>query len=299
MKLGYSIPGNQGFDDVHALVDLARQAEALGFDSVWASEHLFHASYIAERLDNRPYWEALTLLTAVAGVTERVRLGTSVLVLPWHDPARLGKTVATLDHLCDGRVTLGVGVAVTRDEFQNLGVDFSTRGRRTDEVLGALKALWTQEVPEFAGDFYRYSDLKFSPKPKQVPHPPIVVGGGSTAALRRTARFGDGWHALRKSPAEVRAAVAELASLTEAEGRDPAGLAISISLPISFDSAPSERTPEDRTALKGGPGDIAETLRAYADAGVGEAVLTHSSRDKAAHEAVLRRAAEEVRPLLG
>lgn len=297
MKFGYSIPGNQGFDDVHALVDLARQAEACGFDSVWASEHLFHSSYIAERLDNRPYWEALTLLTAVAGVTERVRLGTSVLVLPWHDPARLGKTVATLDHLSHGRVTLGVGVATTKDEFENLGVDFHTRGRRTDEVLGALKALWSQEVPEFAGEFYRYSGLKFSPKPKQTPHPPIVIGGGSTAALRRTARFGDGWHALRKTPAEIAESLAELARLTEAEGRDPADLLISISLPISFDTEPSERAPADRTALKGGPRDMAETLQAYADAGVQEVVLTHASRDKAAHEAVLRRVAAELRPL--
>lgn len=298
MKFGYSIPGNQGFDDVHALVDLARQAEGLGFDSVWASEHLFHASYIAERLDNRPYWEALTLLTAVASATSRVRLGTSVLVLPWHDPARLGKTVATLDHLSDGRVTLGVGVATTKDEFENLGVDFHTRGARTDEVIQALKALWTQEVPAFDGAFYRYSGLKFSPKPKQSPHPPIVIGGGSQAALRRTARHGDGWHALRKTPAEVRQAAAELARLAEAEGRDPAGLAISISLPITFDSEPSARAPEDRSALKGGAQDVAETLAAYAEAGVGEVVLTHASRDKAAHEATLRRVADAVRPLL-
>ena len=299
MKFGYSIPGNQGFGDVHALVDLAAQAEARGFDSVWASEHLFHSSYIAERLDNRPYWEPLTILTAVAAATSRVRLGTSVLVLPWHDPARLGKTVATLDHLSDGRVDLGVGVAITQDEFENLGVDFKTRGRRTDEILQALKALWTQEVPEFAGEFYRYAGLKFSPKPKQTPHPPILIGGGSTAALRRTARFGDGWHALRKTPAQVREALAELARLATAEGRDPSALHISISLPVSFDTAPSDRAPEDQTALKGEAPDMAATLRAYADAGVHEVVLTLSSREKAAHEAMLQRVAEEVRPLVG
>ena len=154
MKFGYSIPSNQGFENVHALVDLAALAEQKGFDSVWASEHLFHSSYIAERLDNRPYFEPLTILTAVAAVTSKVRLGTSVLVLPWHDPPRLGKTVATLDHLSNGRVSLGIGVAMTEDEFENLGVDFKTRGRRTDDLLGALQALWTQETPEYSGPFY-------------------------------------------------------------------------------------------------------------------------------------------------
>ena len=298
MKFGYSIPGNQGFEDVHALVDLARQAESCGFDSVWASEHLFHSSYIAERLGNRPYYEPLTLLTAVAAVTSRVRLGTSVLVLPWHDPPRLGKVVATLDHLSDGRVDLGVGVAITADEYANLGVDFRTRGRRTDDFIRALKALWTQETPEHAGEFYRYSGLKFSPKPRQQPHPPILIGGGSLAALRRTARHGDGWHALRKTPAEMRESLAELARLTEAEGRDPGALHISISLPVTFGTEPSERAPAERTGLKGEPADMAETLQAYADAGVHEVVLTLSSREKAAHVEMLKRVSEEVRLLV-
>jgi probable F420-dependent oxidoreductase len=296
MKFGYSIPSNQGFEDVHALVDLAVLAEGHGFDSVWTSEHLFHSSYIAERLDNRPYFEPLTILTAVAGVTSKVRLGTSVLVLPWHDPARLGKTVATLDQLSNGRVNLGIGVAMTEDEFENLGVDFKTRGRRTDEILGALKALWTMETPEFAGEFYNYSGLKFSPKPKQTPYPPILVGGGSKAALRRTARFGDGWHALRKTPNQIREALGDLAALTEAEGRDPSKLHISISLPVAFGLPPSRRAPEDQTSLKGEAADVAATIKAYGDAGVQEVVLSLGSTDKSAHAEMLQRLAEEVRP---
>ncbi len=138
MKIGYSISSNQGVEDPAALVKLAVLAEELGCNSVWASEHLFHSSYIAERLGDLPYWEPLTILTAVASATSKVRLGTSVLVLPWHDPPRLGKTVATLDHLSGGRVDLGVGVATTKDEFENLGVGFKTRGKRVNEMLGAL-----------------------------------------------------------------------------------------------------------------------------------------------------------------
>lgn len=298
MKFGYSIPSNQGFEDVHELVELAAYAEAQGFDSVWASEHLFHSSYIAERLGNRPYFEPLTILTAVASVTTRARLGTSVLVLPWHDPARLAKTVATLDHLSRGRIDLGIGVAITEDEFENLGVDFKSRGRRCDDALAALKTLWTEETPTHSGEFYSYAGLKFSPKPKQSPHPPILVGGGSPAALRRTARFGDGWHALRQTPSQIRAALATLKQMTEAQGRDPGALRISISIPVAFDAPASRRAPDDHTALKGKASDLAATIGAYRDAGVDEMVMSLGSDAKSAHVEMLERLSQEVRPLV-
>ncbi|MFZ9080508.1 MAG: LLM class flavin-dependent oxidoreductase, partial [Alphaproteobacteria bacterium] len=151
MKLGYSLPSNQGFEDPLDIISLAEKAEAVGLNSVWTSEHLFHSSYIADRLDNRPYYEPLSILSAVAMRTKTVRLGTTVIVLPWHDPPRLGKTVATLDKLSNGRVDLGVGVATTEDEYVNLGVDFKTRGKRANEILSALQVLWTQEIPEYSG----------------------------------------------------------------------------------------------------------------------------------------------------
>ena len=200
MKIGFGIPNNQGLNDPNDLVTLAVTAENLGFDSVWVREHLFHSSYVAKRLGDRPYHDALTVLTATACATKRVRLGTSVLVLPRHDPARLGKMIATLDQLSYGRVDLGIGVAITKDEFDNLGVDFSSRGKRTDEILGALQSLWTENVPEFSGSFYQFSGLKFSPKPYQNPYPPILIGGSSMAARQRVARFGNGWHTLRQTP---------------------------------------------------------------------------------------------------
>lgn len=298
MRFGYSIPSNQGFTDVHELVDLAASAERLGFDSVWASEHLFHSSYIAERLDNRPYYEPLTILTAVAAVTSKVRLGTSVLVLPWHDPPRLGKTVATLDHLSNGRVSLGIGVAMTEDEFENLGVDFKTRGKRTDDLLGALKALWTEETPQYSGPFYSYSGQKFSPKPKQSPYPPILVGGGSKAALRRTARFGDGWHALRKTPAQIREAMADLGAMMDAAGRNISDLHISINLPVGMGMKASSRAAEDHTSLKGAAQDMAETISAYGEAGIDEVVLSLGSWEKSAHAEMLQMLGEDVRPLV-
>lgn len=298
MKIGYSIPSNQGVGDTAALVKLGTLAEELGCNSVWTSEHLFHSSYIADRLGDLPYWEPLTILTAIAAVTSRVRLGTSVLVLPWHDPPRLGKTVATLDHLSGGRVDLGVGVATTEDEFANLGVDFKTRGRRANEVLGALQALWTQDAPSFEGAFYRYEGLKFSPKPLQKPYPPILVGGSSPAAMRRIVTYGDGWHTLRQSPDEVAAGLASLQAMMRQGGRDPAALKVSISAPLQFDKAPNDRPPGERRALRGTEADIAATLQAFAAAGVQEVVVSIASKDPAFHEARLTRLMTRVAPML-
>ncbi len=149
MKLGFSLPNNQGTARVKDLVALAVEAEELGYHSVWVSEHLFHASYVAQRLGDAPYHEALTILTAVAGATSNVRLGTSVLVLPWHHPVQLAKRVVSLDDYSGGRVSLGVGVAQTEDEFKNLGVSFSDRGRIADEMLTAIKIILTEKNTKY------------------------------------------------------------------------------------------------------------------------------------------------------
>ena len=298
MKIGFGIPNNQGFEDPNDLIALAVEAERSGCNSVWVREHLFHSSYVAERLGNRPYYDALTILTAIACATEKVKLGTSVLVLPWHDPPRLGKMVATLDQLSGGRVCLGVGVATTRDEFENLGVDFASRGKRTNEILGALQALWTQDTPAFEGEFYRYSGLKFSPKPKQKPYPPILVGGASLPAKRRVAKYGDGWHTLRQSPRQVAEGRREIVELTEIEGRDPTQLRYSITVALRFsDTAPSEPV-HDRMTLSGEPEEIAETVRAYRDAGIDEIVVGIGGADPANHVATMTRFMQEVMPIV-
>ena len=294
MKVGFGIPNNQGVDDPNELVSLAVGAERLGYASVWVREHLFHSSYVAERLGNKPYHDALTVLTAIAGATKNIRLGTSVLVLPWHDPARLGKMVATLDQLSYGRVSLGVGVATTKDEYENLGVDFSTRGKRMDDMLSALQALWTEETPEFSGIFYKYSGLKFSPKPYQKPYPPLLIGGSSSAAHRRTARFGDGWHTLRQSPGQVAEGRAKIIELTEAEGRDSSKLEYSLTIPLRFTEKPPSKPVMERTALTGTEDDIAETVSAYGSAGLDEIVISDSSADMASNTEVMTRFMERV-----
>lgn len=259
-------------------MDLAVEAERAGYHSVWVSEHLFHSTYVAERLGDKPYHDPLTVLTAVASHTKRVRLGTSVLVLPWHHPARLGKTIATLDHLSGGRVDLGVGVAVTEDEFQNLGIDFKTRGRRTDDILAALNALWYEDVPAHDGPFYRFRGQRFSPKPAQSPLP-VHIGGGSQAALRRVVRFGQGWHALGKSPDELEQDLATLGAMMRESDRDPDALHVSIRATVQLVDQPWDRPFQERRTMKGTHEEIREMLKAYAAAGADEIVIDAVSRD--------------------
>lgn len=289
MRLGFSIPNNQGVERVADLVRLAVEAEELGYHSVWVSEHLWHSSYVARRLGDKPYHEPLTVLTAIAAATRQVRLGTSVLVLPWHHPVRLAKTIATLDDLSDGRVGLGVGVAVTEDEFENLGVDFATRGRRADDALAAIKALWTQEFPRHDGPYYRFSGMRFEPKPRQTPHPPILVGGGAPPALRRAARFGDGWHALGQSPEAMAESMKMLADECRSVGREIADLQISIRCVIEIVAEPWDRPVTQRRTLKGTEREIAETIAAYTEAGVDEIVLDANLTDLEATRAVMHR----------
>lgn len=284
MRFGVSIPNNQGVPRAGTLVDLATAAETAGFSSVWVSEHLFHAAYVADRLGDRPYHEPLTLLAAIAVRTEHVRLGTSVLILPWHHPVNLAKELAAIDDLSNGRVVLGVGVAQTRDEFDNLGVDFRRRGRIADDTLGALKALWTMDVPEFHGDYYAFSGLRVEPKPIQQPHPPIYVGGNSPAALRRLEQYGDGWHPLSLSPAEIAAAKPSL----------PEDLPVVVRAMAEVKDESWDRPVGERRTFRGTVDELRDMVVAYAEAGVTELIIDANTADIDA----TRRLWEELAPVL-
>ena len=165
MKIGYSLSNNQGMEDIQGVIDLAARCEDLGFDSVWASEHVFNVSYVYDRIGDKPYYEPLTVLTYVAAKTSTIGLGTSVLVLPYHNPIRLAKVAATLDVLSGGRVMLGVGVGVIEEELEAMGSPFAERGAITDETIAIMKELWTKEDPSYQGKYHSFSGMKFTPKP--------------------------------------------------------------------------------------------------------------------------------------
>jgi probable F420-dependent oxidoreductase len=174
----------------------AEAAEELGFHSVWATEHIVVGP---EAVD--PYgrvYDPLVTLGWVAGTTERVGLGTSIVIVPLHNPFHLAKEVATLQELSSGRVTLGVGMGWHRDEFEFMGVPFEGRGRRGDEAIRLMRALWRGE-PSFEGRYWSYRNATAEPHPS--PQPEIWVGGSSERAIRRARELGDAWHPSRGSDA--------------------------------------------------------------------------------------------------
>src|SRR5262245_9069881 len=162
MRMGFSLLNNWGIEDGSALVDLASRAEELGFNSVWVHDHVFNVGHVFDRLRSKPYYEPMTLLSFVAARTERVRLGTSVRVLPYHNPIRLAKTAATLDVLSGGRLVLGVGVGAIEQEMHAMGIAFAERGAFTDEAIAVMRALWTEDDPHFDGKYHRFAGMKFS-----------------------------------------------------------------------------------------------------------------------------------------
>ena len=180
--------------------------------------------------------------------------------------------------MSDGRVDLGIGVAVTEDEFENLGIDFKTRGKRTDDTLAALRSLWSEDIPQHDGPFYQFSGQRFEPKPCQMPLP-IHIGGGSAAALRRVVNFGDGWHALGKSPSEFAADLKELNNLMAAAGRDSEAVHCSIRCVVEFVEEPWDKPVSERRTLRGTEAEVRATINAYAEAGVDQIVVDANSPD--------------------
>ncbi|MEZ5226426.1 MAG: TIGR03619 family F420-dependent LLM class oxidoreductase, partial [Acidimicrobiales bacterium] len=217
MKFGFVLPNNWGLDNVNDVVDIAAEAEALGLDSVWVNHHILNVGYIEDRLDDRPYHDALTVLAAAAVRTERVKLGTSVLVLPYLHPMALAKTLATIDQLSGGRVIAGLGVGSLPEENEALGVIYEDRGRYADESIEVMSALWTQREASVPGEYFTLDGIKASPKPQQQPLP-IWIGGAGGPARRRAARHGHGWHPMCSVTGLARR-MPKLVAALEAEGR--------------------------------------------------------------------------------
>jgi probable F420-dependent oxidoreductase len=210
---------------------LAAQAEAAGFESVWVPDHLvlpevMPPSYLYTDSGEPPIpsttavYDPWVLLGAIASVTETIRLGTNVYVLPLRHPIVVARSVLTVDRISRGRVTLGAGVGWLKEEFSIVGLDASTRGKRTDEMIGLLRRLWTEPVVEHHGDYYDIAPVYFEPKPFQHSIP-IEIGGSSAAALRRAGRLGDGWIEIgSRDQDELRAKLRIVRAERTAAGRD-------------------------------------------------------------------------------
>ena len=296
MKFGFVIPQNWGLSDPHEVVQFGVRAEELGYDSVWVNHHILNVGYIYDRLEDRPYYDALTVLTWVAARTERVRLGTTVLVLPYLNPLVLAKTVATLDVMSGGRVSLGVGVGMLREENEALGSDFTTRGAYADESIEVMRDLWTSDDPSYTGRFFDYGGFKFSPKPVQSPGVPILIGGMSRAAMRRAARLGDGWHPNGGTAAEMGERFDAVKSMCAESGRDPSEISLVVRGELDVLDTPSEN-PE--TPMIGTPDQLLRSIEEYESIGVSEIVLQVGTDDVERIRRIQETFAESVLPRVG
>ena len=270
MKFGFVIPQNWGLSDPQEVVQFGVRAEELGYDSVWVNHHILNVGYIYDRLEDRPYYDALTVLTWVAAMTERVRLGTTVLVLPYLNPLVLAKTIATLDVMSGGRVSLGVGVGMLREENDALGSDFTTRGAYADESIEVMRDLWTSEDPSYNGRFFDYSGFKFSPKPVQSPGVPILIGGMSRAAMRRAARLGDAWHPNGGSVTDMGERFETVRTMCAEFDRDPDEVTLVVRGELDILDTPSDNP---STPMIGTPDQLLRTIEGYESIGVSEIVL--------------------------
>ncbi len=227
MDIGCHLPTQGPLATREALLTFCREAEKREMASLWVSDHVVFpristGQYPGGRFPfppDTPYLEPVAVLAAAAVATRRARIGSSVFILGHRHPVVMAKMLTTIDALSEGRLICGVGVGWWAEELEVLGAPFHQRGRQADEMLRIFKQLWTSEHPRFKGEFYRFDDLGFAPKPVQKPHPPIWVGGDSPGAFRRVVTLGDGWHATSKTPEELRAALQRLRAAADAARR--------------------------------------------------------------------------------
>ena len=179
-----------------SLKSWAQLSESLGYHLLMTSDHIAITPDVQSRYP-APFFEPVSLLGWLAGVTDTMEIGTTVLIVPYRNPLEIARAFANVDQLSGGRFILGVGIGWAQEEFQGLRVPFRSRGAITNEYLEAIKLLWTQDVASYEGKFASFKNVHTAPRPVQTPHPPIWVGGPSEAALRRTVCYGDAWHPIR------------------------------------------------------------------------------------------------------
>jgi probable F420-dependent oxidoreductase len=283
MDFGCVFPNRGPIASVSNLSRFAEQAEALGYDTVWFSDHIviptevksFYPYDPSGRMafkPDEPYWEPLTVIGFVAGRTSRVRLGTSVLVLPYRNPIVTAKMLATLDVLSNGRVTLGAGVGWMAEEFHAIGLDtYARRGAYSDECIRILRELWTKDNPSFQGEFHQFSNIRCEPRPLQPGGIPIWVGGHTPQAIRRAARLGNGWQPLVQRPpadlppAEMREKITQLRAFAQEAGRDPQQITLAMGSSIQFTDGTATG---QRSLFTGTPAQVVEAIQGYQALGI-------------------------------
>jgi probable F420-dependent oxidoreductase len=292
MDIGCHLPNQGPLATGEAVVTFAREADRRGVASLWVSDHVIFprtatGSYPGGRFPHppdTPYLEPVVTLAAAAVCTTHARLGTSVFILGHRHPVVMAKMLTSIDALSGGRLICGVGVGWWREELEILGAPFQRRGRQADEILRVFTTLWSEDNPSFEGEFFRFRDLGFAPKPVQKPRPPIWVGGDSPGAFRRVVTLGDGWHATSKSPGELREALPRLRAAADRAGRDFDSLTLSLRYTLRDD------------LLARGPQAVVDTLVEYKRLGLSHILLEFRRDDLGRMLEILDLVTTTVRP---
>ena len=297
MRFSLGLTPYSRFPDLQSLQQTARLAESLGFDGVTISDHALMSAPHSKNL-GAVWYDPLVLGTAIALCTTKLRIIFNTLVLPYHHPIRLAKAISTLDVFSGGRVTVGVGVGWMREEFDALGVSYRERGAFTEKSIGIMKALWTGKPLGPASN-----EMIFEPRPLQVPHPPIWIGGGVRRTLERAAEFGDGWHPLGKSLATLEKEAGELRLLLKGRGRPEHSLTLSYTLYDAEDAARIGNHAraiggEEATVLERDPQAAMNLLSRLSAIGFSHIVMRLRSNSVVElHDAMIRFAAEIMIPM--
>jgi probable F420-dependent oxidoreductase len=275
MKLGICVPHYGRPIEAGRLLEVVGRAEEQGLDSVWVTDHVIVPRDV-DVIYREHMLDPLAVLPWLAGVTKRVALGTSVVILPYRSPIPVAKLLASVDVLSGGRLIVGVAIGWMDGEFAALGVPFKERVSRTEEAIELFRRLWTDERPEIQTRRHRLHDVVASPLPLQKPRPPIYVGGSSDGAYRRVARLGDGWHATSTTPDAFRQASETITKLWKEARRDGEPV-WSLRIPILVEGihrpAVDMTLMRGRHALAGSPNKIAEELRLFQALGVSHVAL--------------------------
>jgi probable F420-dependent oxidoreductase len=308
MKIGVFLPVSGRAASRKTLMEAAQQAEALGYNSVWAADRLVipwkidttypyskEATFIVP--PDRPFFDTMTCLAFLAGCTENIELGMSVMVMPYRHPLHWARIATTIDQLAAGRLILGVGVGWMEEEFAAMNVPFKERGKISDEQLTFIKQLWHDEHVTFHGSYYHVDDIAFLPKPHRQPRIPIWVGGEGKLAQRRAGRFGDAWfpYFVRITPEELAAGFDNVRAEAKTAGRNPEDVELACCLPVELSPTTG---PSITDYLKGSVEQVTERLQQFMDVGVTHIGLQFMIPHYPERREQIERFAKEALPLL-
>ena len=276
---------------------LAKRAEELGYDMIGVPEHFAIPPDQIEQ-SGKFWFHSVVAQAALAGATRKIRLNTSVTILPFQNPIVMAKALATADWMSGGRITVTFGLGSMEKEYDYLGVPFRERGAIADEYLEAMIALWTQELPSFQGKYVKFQNVGFDPKPMQKPHLPIWIGGDSDAALRRAARFGSGWIiSYRTKPADIPDRLDYLKTRPEWNERE-----FEVMFGLGTTRLTTGHAPSDDPRVRPGmpAQEIVDQLSWYAELGVTcTSVPIPRVRDAAGYLDYAQWVIEEIKPKIG